>query len=117
MNKAPYWGPELYEQVNLQRYAFELSGKWSDILRRKRWQLILMLASFILGALILAVCGVVLLYMSYVEKNDTTNEKYVPALLGLFLLYASYCYVRNSLRMIYYLFIDKRDIVKVLSGS
>jgi hypothetical protein len=117
MKRIPDWGPALYEPVNLQRYAFEYSGRWRDILRMKRWQIITIFVACVFAVVFLSACTVLLLYMTYVDRNSNDNSKYIPAALGLFLLYAAYIYFRNCKRFIYYLFVDKRDIAKVLASQ
>lgn len=121
MTRLPWWGASLYSPENLQRragvYPTALSpATWGDVLRGKRSHLIALFAwrvfaMFFLIAATLLLCYVALAIMQSGEK------RYIPVLVAIGFLVLAYSYVPATVRLAYFLFVDKRDIEGVLRGK
>ena len=118
----PWWGSKLYDPEVLQKrtslIAFSsIRPLWRRVLLVKRSLLIVV---FILNVLLivfsLAVIAL-LLYMSFVTKRAHESQWVAPLLASLCLSAIVYSETHSTVCLFYFLFVDKRDIEKVLRSQ
>lgn len=114
--RQPTWGSELYSPEFMHRRINARGGAtWSDVLRRKQWQRVAFMLGWLAGAIFCAlmVVGTDWLLSAGLEGN---NLGFI-ILVDIVWLYGVYIFGRDARRMYYYLYVDKRDIAKVLESQ
>lgn len=120
MIRTPWWGTELYSPEILQKPAYLLvsfSGiraPWWRTLLAKRKLLITALMCNILLTLFLLSMIVLLLYMSLVIQRAHESQWGVPFIASLLFSAIAYSEIHSTIYLYYFLFVDKRDIERVL---
>lgn len=118
MSHMPWWGTELYSPENLQKragvYSTALSpATWSDVLRGKRGHLIGLFVWRVFAMLFLVAASTLLVYIALAVMHPG-EKRYIPALLAAGFLLLAYSYVPATVRLCYFLYVDRRDIAAVL---
>ncbi|HKU18203.1 MAG TPA: hypothetical protein VJP80_02920 [Candidatus Saccharimonadales bacterium] len=115
MRHMPVWGPALYQPENLQRYARLTGETWGALLRRKRAQIIGLFVLSVFGACLLIAIAGCMFYIAIFVLH--TRERYALAVVALWMLALAAGPGSSSLRLLYYLFVDTRDIATVLESQ
>jgi hypothetical protein len=112
MKLPPVWGPQLYSPENLQRHLRGV-GSWRTLLRLKRSHVMYFLIFALFAVCFSIAAAFFSFYIALVVYEPGTN--YGLIILGIAFAFVAYTYLRQLLRLVYYLFVDKRDIGTVLA--
>lgn len=79
------------------------AGKWRNVLRKKRWQIITLFGTCLL---IVCFCIAFACFMFYMASLVVKiNERYILMLVGLWMASVAYAYARSA-RRLYYLLVN-----------